>query len=121
MVSSKQSNMGKKSKRICNNTFDMNQYDQETEREFNEEMRLRPEDKFTQSIFTKEEQIERYAKTIAFFTRKEGGLDMSEPHFYNKKMFLSSKRMNVWSRVRYMFDEATQQQIWERCNELLSS
>ena len=79
----------------------------------------------TCQLFTEEQQVERYAKNVAFWVTERqllGELDTDsvEPVKYQKLCVVDSGYTKILDRVKDSFDEDVQKRIFKRVSELLS-
>jgi hypothetical protein len=82
-------------------------------------------------LWTREQQIERYAKSLAFWALqrikydktcgegKELNLDTLAPKDYMISTFLSQCHLNMFNRINDVFDGETQDAIFNRSTALL--
>ena len=76
------------------------------------------------AFFSREQQIERYAKIMAFWDKNMPGsisnfdLEKFDPYLMAKYFFIADKRSQTLHKIM-SFDEDIQDEITERLNELL--
>lgn len=80
-------------------------------------MGIKPEESLSINYFTRDEQIERYAKSISFLVKEEYNMNETDPNHIHKKMILSQRRLSIIDKAKEMFDEEMLKEILDKVNE----
>lgn len=98
--------------------FNSDEFDKAMEKKHNAFVGVKEGEKNGFSYFSYDEQIERYAKTIAFLMNEELSIPETDPFFTHKKMLLSSRRLTILDRIEDSFDVPMQQDIFRKIQEI---
>ena len=75
----------------------------------------------TMGVFTREEQIERYAKELSFWKTemKKVSNDKTKKNI-NKKLFIETMETGILSKMMMTFDDEMETLIEKRCKEIMN-
>ena len=88
-------------------------------KKYNRFMGIKDEDCLKNDIFTREEQIERYGKSIYFLIEEESKISQNEPNWIEKRIIISQRRKQIEDRGKEMFDDEMIKEIFDKVKEYI--